>query len=461
MTVNYHILKATTNVSVVIRIIDSTDGTPETGVVFNTSGIDLEYRREGAASVDITEATLAALTTAHTDGGFLHIGNGYYRLDLPDAAVATGVDGVLVHGIVTGMVVIGCYIQLTDIDIMDGVRGGMTALPNAAADAAGGLIISDAGGLDVDALNTAAVRLTAARAGALTDWIDGGRLDDLLDAVPTVTEFNARTLIAASYFDPAADTVANVTAVANDVGITAAAVNLLWNELTSEGRTAGSYGQLFIDNLDAQVSLTALEATVAALNDLSAAQVNTEVDAALADIHLDHLLAVDYNPAAQPGVATALLNELIEDNAGVSRYTVAALAQARGTNSAALATALATAQTDLDTITGSDGVTLATAQALYAPSKAGDAMDLITDALDALAVEAGGAAEIVDKLLGRNLAGGSDGGRTVTQAFRALRNRWAIVAGTLTVYREDDTTADWTSVITTTSGDPISESNPA
>lgn len=111
--ITYHLPADSTDVSVVLRIIDSADGTPETGVVFNTSGIDLEYRREGAASTDITEATLAALTTAHTDGGFLHIGNGYYRLDLPDAAVATGVSGVLVHGVVTGMVVIGCYIQLT------------------------------------------------------------------------------------------------------------------------------------------------------------------------------------------------------------------------------------------------------------------------------------------------------------------------------------------------------------
>lgn len=64
------------------------------------------------------------------------------------------------------------------------------------------------------------------------------------------------------------------------------------------------------------------------LNDLSAAQVNTEVDTALADIHLDHLLAVDYDPASKPGVATALFNELIESDAGVSRYTANALEQA-------------------------------------------------------------------------------------------------------------------------------------
>jgi hypothetical protein len=115
--INYDVVGGTTDFSVVIRIIDSTDGTPETGVVYNTSGIALEYRREGATSTAITEATLAALTTAHADGGFLHIGNGYYRLDLPDAAVAAGASGCLVHGVVTGMVVIGCYIHIHDVSV--------------------------------------------------------------------------------------------------------------------------------------------------------------------------------------------------------------------------------------------------------------------------------------------------------------------------------------------------------
>lgn len=40
----------------------------------------------------------------------------------------------------------------------------------------------------------------------------------------------------------------------------------------------------------------------------------------------------------------------------------------RGTDSAATASALATAQTDLDTLTGADGVTLATSQPNYAPN---------------------------------------------------------------------------------------------
>jgi len=58
-------------------------------------------------------------------------------------------------------------------------------LPNAASDTAGGIPISDAGGLDMDAKLANTNEVTAARMGALTDWINGGRLDLLLDAIPT------------------------------------------------------------------------------------------------------------------------------------------------------------------------------------------------------------------------------------------------------------------------------------
>lgn len=145
------IKKGSIDQSIVIRIIDSTDGTPETGVEHNSAGINLWYRREGALKVNITEAALAALNSAHSDGGIEHIGDGYYRFDSPDAAFATGADGVMFGGTVTGMIVIGCYAPLVDYDPYDSVRAGLTALPDAAADAAGGLPISDAGGLDLDA----------------------------------------------------------------------------------------------------------------------------------------------------------------------------------------------------------------------------------------------------------------------------------------------------------------------
>jgi len=74
------------------------------------------------------------------------------------------------------------------------------------------------------------------------------------------------------------------------------------------------------------------------LNDLSAAEVNTQVDTALSDIHLDHLLAVDYDPASKPGTGTALLNELVENDSGVSRFTTNALENAPSGTGASAAT---------------------------------------------------------------------------------------------------------------------------
>jgi hypothetical protein len=211
------ILKGSTDQSVVIRIVDETDGTPETGVVFNTSGIDLWYRREGATKTSITEATLSALNDAHSDGGILHIGDGYYRLDLPDAAVATGANGVMVGGTVTGMVVIGCYVPLYDVNPYDAVRMGMTALPNAAAEAAGGLYTrgSGAGQIAQDAngrinANVAAISGDSTAADNEEAFFDGTGYAGTNNVIPTVT--NVTNLHAS------AATAANQTTILNRIG---------------------------------------------------------------------------------------------------------------------------------------------------------------------------------------------------------------------------------------------------
>lgn len=71
------------------------------------------------------------------------------------------------------------------------------------------------------------------------------------------------------------------------------------------------------------------------------------------------------------------------------------------------------------------------------------------------------ATENADALLGRNVAGGSDGTRTVSQALYVLRNKTAISGGTLTVYQTDDATPSFTATVGTTAGDPISSIDPA
>ena len=130
-----------------------------------------------ASAAALTLATQTA-NGAHSDGGFVAVDGtnapGLYRLDLSDAVVATGVDSVVVtlKG-AANMVPVNFQIQLVGLDLMDSVRGGLTALPNAAADAAGGLPISDAGGLDLDAKVGALTFTVANKVDANAQYIGG------------------------------------------------------------------------------------------------------------------------------------------------------------------------------------------------------------------------------------------------------------------------------------------------
>lgn len=80
------------------------------------------------------------------------------------------------------------------------------------------------------------------------------------------------------------------------------------------------------------------------------AEVQSEVQDAVEANHLDHLLAVTYDPAAKPGAADALLNELVENDGGVSRYTANALEQAPTGGSAPTAADIADAVWDEATL---------------------------------------------------------------------------------------------------------------
>lgn len=51
--------------------------------------------------------------------------------------------------------------------------------------------------------------------------------------------------------------------------------------------------------------------------------------------------------------------------------------------------------------------------------------------------------------------------RSLLNAARFLRNRWAIAAGTLTVYEEDDATQAWAGAVSTAVSNPVDEIDPA
>lgn len=85
-----------TDVTVELRGFTASTGMPYTNGAHNTSGITCSYIRNRGASTAISLVTQTA-TGAHTDGGFVHVAGGVYRLDLPDAAVATGTDDVIIQ----------------------------------------------------------------------------------------------------------------------------------------------------------------------------------------------------------------------------------------------------------------------------------------------------------------------------------------------------------------------------
>lgn len=80
-----------------------------------TTGLNFKYTRDGAIAVSFAPAALSFLTSSHTDGGFEHIAEGYYRVDVPDAAFARGASGVVITGVATSCRIYGCYVQLVDV----------------------------------------------------------------------------------------------------------------------------------------------------------------------------------------------------------------------------------------------------------------------------------------------------------------------------------------------------------
>lgn len=301
-----------TNVTTYFALRLSADGTAATALTI--TNFDLQYVRSGAApSAKVDATALAATDSAHGDNQAIEIDAtdqpGLYRVDWPDAAFAAGVREVILT-----VKCATCFTEHLRVEIdgevnvvewagTDVVAG---AIPAAAADAAGGLPISDAGGLDLDAKLANTNEVTAARMGALTDWIDGGRLDLIIDAILNDTDLidDATSGLAKIATDVAAVLVDTAVIGAAGAGLTAlpwnaawdaevqsevndalvafftsaaALVDLIWNEATAGHVGAGSTGKALVDVLadTNELQTDDVPGLIAALNDISAADILT------------------------------------------------------------------------------------------------------------------------------------------------------------------------------------------
>ena len=96
---DFGIYAGDTSKTIYVRLRDATTGLAKTGLVFNSAGVDASYTLPGAASVPITLITLASASAGWASGGFILVNDtdakGLYRLDLPDAAIASGAFSII------------------------------------------------------------------------------------------------------------------------------------------------------------------------------------------------------------------------------------------------------------------------------------------------------------------------------------------------------------------------------
>ena len=162
---------------------------------YNEAGLDLIWNFVTTAGVQ----THTAITPTDTGGTYdwVNVGHGMYNIELPDSVNNTegfgwftgvATDALPWRGPTIGFRAAALNNALID-SAWSATRGlAGTALPDAAADAAGGLPISDAGGLNIDAILADTNELQ-------TDWVNGGRLDLILDIIAADTTTDIPALI--------------------------------------------------------------------------------------------------------------------------------------------------------------------------------------------------------------------------------------------------------------------------
>lgn len=226
--------KTSQTLNVFIADSSSTTGAGLTGLAYNTASLTAYYCRPQAAAASITLATLAAVNSAWSSGGFKEIDStnmpGWYRFDVPDAVIAAGVDSVAIHlkG-AANMAPLPIEINLVAYDPQDTVRLGLTALPNVASGNAGAIITSGTGTAQLS-VSGGVAQADAAKVGGQTASASG-----------TVTFPNATLASTTNITAGTITTATNLTNAPTSGDFTAAMkASILTTALTESYATSGA-----------------------------------------------------------------------------------------------------------------------------------------------------------------------------------------------------------------------------
>ena len=408
----------------------STVGAGLTGLVFNSAGLTCYYRKGAlGAATPVTLATLALITTPWATGGFREVDAtnmpGLYRFDIPNLALDTAGITVIYFKGATNMAPVVLEIEVVAVDVFDGVRMGLTSLPNAVAGAINGVPLSVAAGGAVNTLQINGTTQTARDIGAsvlLSPGTGTGQLSLSAGAVTVGTnnDKGSYSLATSQTFN----TTGSVGSVTSALG--AAAIQSIWDRPTSNLTVLSSIGKLLVDNLNATVSSRST------------------------------LVATDVWSAT---------TRTITGNVTVGGFTAASITSAAFANSAInlrLASDPLTSNARFTTYDSFSGYPLLSQSAQHQVSITGahhaaaDVHEFQPNVITSNATDATFIAEIGDGVLSRKLDSTGNGTdtldeRTVRSALRAMRNKVSVASGAMIVYKEDDSTVAWNGTVSNTS----------
>lgn len=292
------VLAGSTSISIPVILRKTVDNTENTGTL--AASVAAYYWRQGGTPTALTSATdLAAITSSFAAGGWKAADAtnqpGVYRLDVDNAAFASGVDWVVITVKVSGCYLFTQMFNLTTNIIQSGdsfaiVKSGGAGdnaaiktktdfLPSATAGAAGGLFIAG-----TNAATTITTALTTTFTGSLT-----GSVASVTGAVGSVT-----------------GAVGSVTGLtASDVGNIKTKTDFL------PSATAGSSGGVFIAGTNAATTITTALTTTFTGNLTGSVASVTGAVGSVTGLTASDVGAIktktDYLPSATAGAAGGVL----------------------------------------------------------------------------------------------------------------------------------------------------------
>lgn len=231
--------------NVLVFLVDSTDHiTGKTGM---SAGLTITESKAGGA--------FASTTPTVTERG-----SGWYSLALTTTNTNTLGDYAL-HITAAGADPIDVAMQVIAINIADAVRGGMTALPNANAEAAGGLFTRGAGAGQINQANNGNVDVNLTRwVGTVPFGLSAQRVEVSVGAMQTDV-VNA-TALAASAVTEIQTGLATSTALATVAGYVDTEIGTLQSAVSAIPTNPLLTNDARLNNLDAAISTRATAATV-------------------------------------------------------------------------------------------------------------------------------------------------------------------------------------------------------